>query len=126
MVIVQVRQEHDVGWVVSQYVWGRVLSVTLQKEYSISEDGVGQHADAANVHQNGGVSNIVYFSQMITLSWCFETAALANRPRRLYLPFDLLSIHLSGLTGWRPERAKTLQACRTSGYHYTWSLLTQR
>ena len=98
--------------------------MTLQEEHPISEDWIGQHADAADVYQNGGVSNIVYLSQMITLSGRVEAAALGNRPRGLYSPFDLLSICLASLTRWRPGVArKPVMPGALSRDHYTQFLL---
>jgi hypothetical protein len=55
----QMRYQYNVGWAVCQKIRPRILPVALQKENSIPQDRVGQHANLADVYQHGSVSDII-------------------------------------------------------------------
>ena len=66
--------------------------MTLQKKDSISKKGVGYDADLADVYHDGGVSDVVYFGHVSSLSRICDVLPLVWRPRALYSLENALSI----------------------------------
>jgi hypothetical protein len=75
VIVVQVGQDHQVGWAFFQQVRCRIWPVALQEQEPIPQNGIGQNANMADVDQNGRVADVMNLSQQLSLSRCPAQAA---------------------------------------------------
>jgi len=59
VIVMKMGDQYNIGGAFFEQVGRRILAMTLQKKQVISQNRVGQHTDLADVHQHGGMSNIV-------------------------------------------------------------------
>ncbi len=65
MVVVQMGQEYDVRWAFIQQAQGDAAAVALKKKDVVPEYWICEYADLPDVYKDGGMTDIVDFSQVV-------------------------------------------------------------